>query len=212
MKKICNIKKIIIVIFAVVGLTSGCGNSIEYVMEKPLDDTMAEIGNVEIIKHLLTVNEYSRPGYELEEVNGIVIHYTGNPGTTAEANRNYFQSLAYKGTTYASSHFIIGLEGEVVQCIPLDEQAFASKGRNKDTIAIEVCHPDAEGKFNRITYEMLVDLTAELCKMYNLKREDVIRHYDVTGKICPKYYVENEEAWEILKKDIEIRLKEIMEN
>lgn len=212
MKEIYNIKKIIIVIFVVVVLTSGCGSLMEYTMEEPLDATKVEIGNVEIIEHLLTVNEYSRPGYELEEVNGIVIHYTGNPGTTAEANRNYFQSLAYKGTTYASSHFIIGLEGEVVQCIPLNEQAFASKGRNKDTIAIEVCHPDAEGKFNRITYETVVDLTAELCKMYGLKGEDVIRHYDVTGKSCPKYYVENGEAWEILKKDIEIRLKEIMED
>ena len=94
----------------------------------------------------------------------------------------------------------------------MDEQAFASRGRNNDTIAIEVCHPDVEGEFNSITYETLVDLTAELCKMYSLKGEDVIRHYDVTEKICPKYYVENEEAWEILKNDIEIRLKEIMEN
>lgn len=33
---------------------------------------------------LLTVNEYSRPGTELAQVNGIVVHYTANPGTTAE--------------------------------------------------------------------------------------------------------------------------------
>lgn len=46
---------------------------------------------------LLTVNEYSRPGTELAQVNGIVVHYTANPGTTAEQNRSYFESLAETG-------------------------------------------------------------------------------------------------------------------
>ena len=68
-------------------------------------------------KDYLTVNEFSRPGTPLEKINGVVIHYVGNPGTSAQANRNYFESLA-QGTDgiYASSHFIVGLEGEVVQC------------------------------------------------------------------------------------------------
>ena len=56
---------------------------------------------------LLTVNEYSRPGTELAQVNGIVVHYTANPGTTAEQNRSYFESLAETGETHAS---ILSLE------------------------------------------------------------------------------------------------------
>ena len=92
---------------------------------------------------LLTVNPWSRPGTPLEKIDGIVIHYVGNPGTTAKANRNYFESLSSGETeTYASSHFIVGLEGEVIQCIPLTEIAYASNIRNEDTVAIEVCHPD----------------------------------------------------------------------
>ena len=85
----------------------------------------------------LTVNEWSRPGDPLEEINGVVIHYVGNPNTTAQANRNYFDSLA-SGTegTYASSHFIVGLEGEVVQCVPLTEIAYASNTRNGDLFGI----------------------------------------------------------------------------
>ena len=43
---------------------------------------------------LLTVNPWSRPGTPLEEIQGVVIHYVGNPNTTAEANRNYFESLS----------------------------------------------------------------------------------------------------------------------
>jgi len=97
----------------------------------------------------LTINPYSRPGYLLEEVNGIVIHYIGNPATTALQNRNYFESLATSHETYASSNFIVGLVGEIIQCIPVDEIAYASNQRNKDTLSIEICHPDETGGSQR---------------------------------------------------------------
>jgi N-acetylmuramoyl-L-alanine amidase len=148
-------------------------------------------------KDYLTVNEWSRPGDPLEKVNGVVIHYVGNPDTTAQANRNYFESLSSGAEgTYASSHFIVGLDGEVIQCIPLTEISYASNDRNSDTISIEVCHPDETGQFSSVTYDRVVELTAWLCETFRLDPEtDVIRHYDVTGKECPKYYVENPEAW-----------------
>lgn len=149
-----------------------------------------------ITEHLLTINEYSRPGTELKEVKGVVIHYVGNPATTAENNRNYFESLKDTHERSASSHYIVGLEGEIIQCVPLDEISYASNSRNKDTIAIECCHPDTTGKFNSKTYESLVKLTAALCKTYGLNpTTDILRHYDITGKMCPVYYVENEEEW-----------------
>ena len=59
-------------------------------------------------KDYLTVNPWSRPGEPLRKIKGVVIHYVGNPGTSAEANRNYFESLSDGNLeTYASSHFII---------------------------------------------------------------------------------------------------------
>ena len=70
---------------------------------------------------LLDINDYSRPGLTLEKVNGIVIHYTANPGTTAKQNRNYFNGLKDSKKTKASAHFVVGLEGEIVQCIPCNE-------------------------------------------------------------------------------------------
>ncbi len=135
-----------------------------------------------VTQELLTVNPYSRPGIALNEVTGIVVHYVGNPGTTAEQNRNYFESLAESGATYASSHFVISLEGEVIQCIPLDEIAYASNQRNSDTISIECCHPDADGQFNEATYKSLIRLLRVLCQEYRLDADDIIRHYDVTGR------------------------------
>lgn len=151
---------------------------------------------------LLSVNEYSRPGTALTEVNGIVIHYTANPGTTAEQNRSYFEGLKDSGETYASSHFVIGISGEIVQCIPCNEIAYASNERNEDTIAVECCIPDESGKFTDETYQSLVHLVTWLMGRYDLTTDDVIRHYDVTGKNCPKYYVENEGAWVQFKEDL----------
>ena len=160
-------------------------------MERPILDVQ-----------LLTVNEYSRPGIPLEQVNGIVVHYTANPGTSAQENRNYFEGLRISHTTKVSSHFIIGLEGEIVQCIPCNEWAYASNERNADTISIECCIPDESGQFNQKTYDSLVELVSWLCFRYGLTEEDLLRHYDITGKNCPKYYVENEDAWELFCEDV----------
>lgn len=152
--------------------------------------------------NLLTINEYSRSGEANNKIKGIVVHYTANPGTTAAQNRNYFEGLKDSKITKASSHFIIGIEGEIVQCIPTNEVAYASNDRNYDTISIECCHPDESGKFDEKTYQSLVHLTAWLCGKFNLKPKDVIRHYDITGKQCPLYYVENEEEWNNFIQDV----------
>ncbi len=159
----------------------------------------------------LLVNPFSRPGTPLEEVNAVVLHYVGNPGTTAKANRDYFNTLALgRDGTYASSHFVVGLEGEVIQCIPLTEVAYASNHRNSDTVAIEVCHPDDTGEFSPETYARAVELTAWLCREFRLDpAEDVIRHYDVTGKECPRWYVKNPEAWERLKLDTAAEMEKL---
>ena len=156
-----------------------------------------------IERDLIPVNPYSRSGELLSSIDGIVVHYTANPGTTAKQNRNYFAGLADGSGTSASSHFIIDTDGTILQCVPMSEIAYASNDRNCDTLSIECCHEDESGKFTKETYQSLVKLTAWLCDTYGLETDQVIRHYDVTGKLCPKYYVEHEDKWDTLKKDIE---------
>lgn len=160
----------------------------------------------EITEDFLTVNTNSRPGTSLKRVKGIVIHYTANPGTGAKANRDYFESRKDQEDTTAnkvSSHFVVGLDGEIIQCIPLNEIAYASNDRNQDTISIECCHPGKNGRFNKKTYRSLVKLCAWLCSQYEIAdKTDIIRHYDVTGKLCPLYYVKHPSKWETLKSDI----------
>ena len=157
---------------------------------------------------LLTTNPYSRPGKKTEKIRNIVIHYTANPGTTAKQNRDYFEGLKDTKTTRASSHFIIGIEGEIIQCVPTAEVAYASNNRNSDTVSIETCHLQKDGKYTKDTYESLVHLTAWLCEKFELTEEDMIRHYDITGKICPKHFVEDEAAWKQFKRDVGEMLEE----
>ena len=157
---------------------------------------------------LLTPNPYSRPQLPIEQVNYIAIHYTANPGSTAMSNRDYFENLATTQENKVSSHCVVGLEGEVVQCIPTSEMSYATNSRNVDTISIECCHPDETGQFNDATYSSAVKLTAWLCTRFGLGTDQVIRHYDVTGKDCPKYYVENPDAWIQMKEDIAAQIQE----
>ena len=159
---------------------------------------------------LLTINPYSRCGDALTTVTTLVIHYVGNAGTSAMDNREYFEDLKDTHITSASSHFIISMDGEIVQCIPLSEVAYASNDRNNDTIAIECCHPEADGKFSDATYASLVELSAFLCKSFHINPQELLRHYDVSGKLCPLYYVEHPDEWQELKDRIEARTDELL--
>ena len=192
------------IMFLIIGVYARFFNDRE---ETQVAADIPETNEPEIIEAFLTPNQYSRPQTPLEQVNGIVIHYTANPGSDAMANRDYFEGLKDKGPestdpVYASSHFIIGLDGTIIQCIPLDEISYASNSRNHDTIAIECCHPGKSGKFTDETYNSLVKLTAWLCGKYDIRKKGIIRHYDITGKNCPKYYVKHPRKWRRFKRAV----------
>lgn len=150
----------------------------------------------------LTVNEYSRPGDPLTEVNNIFVHYTANPGTSAAQNRSYFEQLKDNHERSASAHFIIGYNGEIIQCVPLDEIAYAVQTRNEDSISIECCYKADNGQFTQETYDSLIKLLKWLIDAYDLQPDDILRHYDCGGKKCPIYYTEHEDAWDRLKEDV----------
>lgn len=145
---------------------------------------------MQIQQMFLTPNKYSRPQIKLEKVTKIAVHYTGDPGASAINERNYFEGLKDSGARSVSSHFVIGLSGEVIQCIPLDEWSYCTNQANGYSISIECCHADAVcGKFTAATEQSLAELCAYLCDLYKLDPlEDIIRHYDVTGKQCPLYW------------------------
>ena len=145
---------------------------------------------MQIQQMFLTPNKYSRPGIKLTKVSKIAVHYTGDPGASALDERNYFEGLKNGGGRYVSSHYVIGLSGEVIQCIPLNEWSYCTNQANSYSISIECCTADKVcGKFTAATEQSLAELCAYLCDLFKLSpTEDIIRHYDVTGKQCPLYW------------------------
>lgn len=159
-------------------------------------------GKPDILENFLTPNEYSRPGETLPEVTEIFVHYTANAGTSAAQNRSYFENLGVTGETSASAHFVIGYDGEIIQCLPLNEIGYAVKEHNYNSISIECCYLQEDGKFTEETYRSLMKILGWLMKEYDLGPSAVKRHYDSSGKLCPLYYVEHEDAWNRLKEDL----------
>lgn len=170
------------------------------------DDETLSVDIPEISQEFVDINEYSRIGQLLDTVDNIVVHYVGNPGTTAAQNRSYYQELKLTQETKASSNFVVGLEGEIIETVPMYEVAYASNQLNRTSISIETCHHTEAGNFSNDTMESLVHLCAWLCAKYGLEATDVIRHYDITGKNCPLYYVENQSAWDDFIKQVELKM------
>ena len=177
-------------------------STIEYFTEEIQTEPDLFVPAPEIDEQLLPVNEYSRPGTKLRALNYIVIHYLGNPNTTAQENHDYFESLKDLKNVSMSANYVVGMEGEIIHCVPDNEVAYASNRANNYSISVENCHPDKSGRFTQETYTSLVKLVAYLSEKYGIDREHIIRHYDVTGKDCPKYFVDHEDKWESFRDDV----------
>lgn len=128
---------------------------------------------------------------------GIILHYIGNPGTTARQNASYFAHV----NSQTSVHYIVD-EEEIIEIIPPDQKSYGTSSRrhNESFIQIEMCHPDASGRIEEAVLEKVVWLCRELMGRYGIT--EIIRHYDVTGKKCPLWYVNHPEEWEALKERI----------
>lgn len=143
----------------------------------------------------------------MRRIDAVVLHWVGNPGTNAEQNRRYFESLK-DGSRKASAHYIID-DHEIVQCIPDDEVAYhvgqpagvpytdwarerwGGEHPNWYCIGVEHCHPDWSGVWTDAVMRRSVVLVAGLCLAYNLDADAVVRHFDVTGKECPRHMATN---------------------
>lgn len=145
----------------------------------------------------------------LNDIEYIVIHYTGNSNDTATSNANYFKNY---NTRQAGAHFFISRDGEIVRTIPITRTAWAVGGNklnteggkyfgkctNYNSISIEFC--DSVGKdFSQEQIESAKNLIKYIkSKCKNIKH--IIRHFDVTGKLCPARYIDNNKWIELRKK------------
>ena len=165
---------------------------------------------------------------------GIVIHYTagaykGKDGL--EHAQTPKETIDYWiGAESTNAHFVIGDNGEIYQAIPKDEigqhagnggpykineeiQEKLGGHPNARTVGIEMENIDTNGNFTQETITATVQLTAELCVEYDLDpQKDLYRHYDITGKPCPKKFVDDPSAWQDFKDLVEIEVNKIKNN
>ena len=144
----------------------------------------------------------------------IVIHYFG--GLATAENLAKYWARTYAG---ASAHYAVGHSGEIFQIVEDDDVAWHcgaksykhAECRNTNSIGIEMAvkkkstatqnATDKDWYFTDETVAATIELTRMLMKKYNIPADHVIRHYDVTGKICPNPYVYNlfEATWQKFK-------------
>ena len=196
-KRIPAYAKIIILIVALIVLSA-----VFLLAVKSCDTNGVKAPKID--KRIITMSDYTYDGEKLGNVDFITVHYTANPGSSAIANRNYFDGLADGHGVSASAHFIIGLDGEIIQCVPLEYVSWANGNMesNRHSITIECCHPTEDGHFTEKTLESLRRLVRWLCEKYSVGRDGIIRHYDVTGKDCPRYFVAHPDEWEAFKDSV----------
>ena len=144
-------------------------------------------------------------GLRGSKIKYIVIHYTAGRNDTAENNGKYFA----REQVGASAHYFVD-ETSVIQSVLDDYVAYHCGGvvythpkcRNGNSIGVEIC-----SKWDGKTYSFAPEavsraqeLVRKLMEKYDVPLENVIRHYDVTGKACPAPFVGvGQTAWEEFK-------------
>jgi N-acetylmuramoyl-L-alanine amidase len=178
-----------------------------------------------IAERHLSQNRFSRPGTPIDPIKSIIVHYVGNPGQSADRVRDYFDGLKTqdaadaKPDRSASAHYVVGLRGEIIQCIPENEVAYhcgaanytpwareyfgeyctnPRKSPNLCTLGIELCHKPTNGQLSIVTLSACRELIRDICRRHNFNtpRNVVFRHYDITGKDCPRWFVAHPEDWQ----------------
>lgn len=169
----------------------------------------------------------NRPFRNLKELKAIIIHWTANTnrGANASANARYFNSDQFitkangqKVKISASAHYVVD-DKEIIRCLPDLEVGYhvGSRSGYKDliyttlkiprgnspndyTIGIEMC-VNSDGDFVK-TRQKTIELTCFLLKKYNLTVNQVFRHFDITGKDCPKMMLEKT-VWDQFLAEVE---------
>lgn len=174
--------------------------------------------NIPVIE--IPCNPKNCGGYRpLSAIKFVVIHYTANKWDSARSNLNYFANNVVK----ASANYFVDSK-QIGVSVPDEVYAWHCGGglqgdkghkwfgkcNNYNSIGIEICDDVNDGKVmpSDQALKNAQMLTAYLMKKYSVPIENVIRHWDVTGKICPAYFVgeantETGKAWLAWKEGVE---------
>ena len=171
-------------------------------------DCPKTIQNISVTTDFLPIGSDGRTG-KIRKIKYITIHETDNKSPTADAEAHNEYIHDYGRNHKLSWHYTVD-ENEIYHHIPDDETAFNAgdnirkNGGNRNGIGIELC-VNKGSDFDK-TMKNASILTAYLLDKYNLTIDDVKKHQDFSGKICPKTII-NENLWDKFKQMTEQELK-----
>lgn len=161
-----------------------------------------------IVDHIPVSTPNDRRPNEKMKAEYITIHNTGNEKSSAKGERGWLTNPS--NNRQASFHLAVD-ENNVVECLPLDEHAWHcgdghGKG-NMTSIGIEICESGNYAK----TVENAIQLTAKLLSERKWGVDKLRRHFDWSGKICPRLMYDdgNWDTWKEFKKQVEAELKKL---
>src|SRR5574344_437414 len=142
----------------------------------------------------INVSENTRPNENIIKVHKIILHQCPLKEKSAIFNRNYINNLQYQDNIFHSYHYIVGLDGKIINIIPEEETALHTNILAIDnySIGIGICNSDRyENKVSEKEINSLKFLCDYLVKKYNLdKKFDIIRCYDIINKRSPYFFID----------------------
>ena len=121
----------------------------------------------------------------------IVIHYSGGACVTAET---LARCLVNNNANNVSANYCVD-ENDIICTIPPGYMSYGVTGHNNHIINIEVCYTDPAGRFELNAIANIRRIVKKCMRDFNIPADKVVRHYDLTKKKCPCYYVDNPAEW-----------------
>ena len=160
---------------------------------------------------MIPINKWSRPGTQRHDTLALVLHYPHWPMATAQMLYNYFAEGIQKEQRHASTQYVIGLDGELLQLMPDIEvayhcgtskpdpksgKAYTDRARqifgkyatdrslspNLVAVGVEICHKNRAGEMTGETIKSIIRFAVRFCRIYNYDpMVHIMRHQDVVG-------------------------------
>lgn len=173
---------------------------------------MIDLKSLKIKERLANPGNYGGKR-DKSQIKYLILHYTANDGDHDEGNATYYKNNVVK----ASAHYFVD-DDSITRSVPDDRVAWAVGGKkwadcnktgggsmygkitNTNSLSVEMCDTKKDGTLmaTNATLDRTVDLCKALMHDYNITIDRVYRHFDVTGKYCPAYFMDVNK-WEQFK-------------
>lgn len=184
-----------------------------------------------VIQDFIAPGQGVRTGTKMLGIEGLVIHWIGVCQADAYKVRGSFTGTVL-GTQYISDFNT----GDIIQVMPETEMAnhvgankytdtkralLGSKSPNRYLVGIECCIGDkaipadwsTAGKHMELgrpsdkQYKAMVEFSADFLARHGLGVDRLLRHYDITGKLCHVWFCKDEARWIKFKADVQAKMK-----